>query len=242
MKRWLRPVAGILLCGAAVAVCWANHVPLLQAMGRWLDVGQRPQRADYVMVLGGGEATRPFAAAALVRAHFADRVLVAHSSPPAADPAAVPVESSEINRRVLVARGVEPSQVSVLPGAATTTYDEATALASFLGTHPGARVLVVTDGFHTRRSRWAFSHVLGPRADQITFVSAPTDEFDLNLWWRDQWGLAIIGAEYLKLAAYLVYYGRFFRWIAACIVLVVAARWAAKRLARRETALPRPAG
>ena len=37
-------------------------------MASWLDVGQQPRQADYVMVLNGGENTRPFAAAALVGA------------------------------------------------------------------------------------------------------------------------------------------------------------------------------
>ena len=84
------------------------------------------------MVLGGGEETRPFAGAALLRAGFADRALVARVAPLPADLAKVAAESSEINRRVLVARGVEPSRVTVLPGAAKTTYDEATALKRFL--------------------------------------------------------------------------------------------------------------
>jgi uncharacterized SAM-binding protein YcdF (DUF218 family) len=224
--RWRRRVAAVVLCGAAAALLWASHVALLRGMARWIDVGRQPQRADYVMVLGGGEETRPFAAAALVRAGFADRALVARVAPLPADMAKLVAESSEIDRRVLVARGVKPSHVAVLPGAAKSTYDEATALESFLDAHPLASVLVVTDGYHTRRSRWAFRHVLGEQASQVAFVSAPTDEFDLNYWWRDQWGLAAVGAEYLKLAAYLVYYGHFLPWLAACLVLAAVARCA----------------
>ena len=90
-------------------------------------------------------------------------------------------------------------------------------LKRFLDAHPFASVLVVTDGYHTRRSRWAFRHVLGEQASQVALVSAPTDEFDINCWWRDQWGLAAVGAEYLKLAAYVVYYGHFLPWLAACL-------------------------
>jgi uncharacterized SAM-binding protein YcdF (DUF218 family) len=207
-------------------------------MAWWLDVGRQPHPADYVMVLGGGEETRPFAAAALVHIGFAARALVARVAPLPADAAKLLPESSEINRRVLVARGVVAFHVTILPGAAKTTYDEATALDSFLGAHPRARVLVVTDGFHTRRSRWVFRHVLGERASQVGFVSASTDEFDLAYWWRDQWGLAAIGAEYLKLAAYLVYYGHSLPWLAACLVfaaLAYCARRATRaRIAREE--------
>ena len=165
-----------------------------------------------------------------MRADLADRALVARVAPLPADVAQLVPENSEITRRVLVARGVKPSHISILPGAAKTTYDEAMALAAFLEGRPSASVLVVTDGFHTRRSRWVFQRVLGQRASQVAFVSVPTDEFDLNFWWRDQWGLAIIAAEYLKFAAYLLLYGHFYRWLAACLMLAVAAHWAAKRL------------
>ncbi len=223
---WRRRVAAVVLCGATATVLWASHAAILRAMACWLDVGRQPHRADYVMVLSGGEETRPFAGAALLRAGFADRALVARVAPLPADLAKVAAESSEINRRVLVARGVEPSRVTVLPGAAKTTYDEATALKRFLDAHPFASVLVVTDGYHTRRSRWAFRHVLGEQASQVALVSAPTDEFDINCWWRDQWGLAAVGAEYLKLAAYVVYYGHFLPWLAACLVLAAVARCA----------------
>ena len=47
-----------------------------RAAAGWLDVGQRPRRADYVMVLNGGEDTRPFAAAALITAGWALALVV----------------------------------------------------------------------------------------------------------------------------------------------------------------------
>ena len=122
----------LLLAAVVLATCWATHPRLLRAAASWLDVGERPRKADYVMVLNGGEDSRPFAAAALVKAHWARRALVAETAPsPEVIDGIVP-PYHEINRRVLLKRGVPAADVTILPGAAATTYDEAVALAAFL--------------------------------------------------------------------------------------------------------------
>lgn len=68
-----RLLIALLLVAAVAAMCWANYPRLLRAAANWLDVGQRPRKADYVMLLNGGEESRPFAAAALLRQHWAPR-------------------------------------------------------------------------------------------------------------------------------------------------------------------------
>jgi len=230
----------VALCFIAIvaALCWATYPRLLRAAANWLDVGESPRRADYVMVLNGGEDTRPFAAAALVKAGWARRVLVAAvaPTPPVLDRIIPPYH--ELNRQVLIRRGVPAADVVILPGAAATTYDEAVALAAFLQKRPHARVLVVTNDYHTRRSRWVFARVLADRAGQVSFVSAPTDEFPIDRWWRSQLGFLAITTEYLKLAFYAASYGCLGYWLAACGVLALVAGW----IRRRESAVPSPFG
>ncbi len=143
--------------------------------------------------------------------------------------------SEEIVRRVLIERGVAPSDIHVLPGPVATTYDEATALAVFLCQRPEARVLVVTDSYHTRRSRWIMDRTLADHAWQVTVVGAPVDEFDVNRWWCSEVGFTTITAEYLKLAFYLVSYSRFGWWLAAC------GCWRSSRHGRCRHETPTPA-
>ncbi len=219
----------LIFAAVVLVTCWATHPRLLRAAANWLDVGERPRAADYVMVLNGGEDSRPFAAAALVKAHWARRALVAETAPsPDVIDGIVP-PYHEVNRRVLVNRGVPAADVAILPGAAATTYDEAVALAAFLQQHPHARVLVVTNDCHTRRSRWVFARVLGDRAGQVSLVSAPSDEFPMDRWWQSQVGLLSIATEYPKLAFYAASYGYFGYWLAACGVLLLVARWIRRR-------------
>lgn len=200
-------------------------------------MGERPRAADYVMVLNGGEETRPFAAAALVKAGFARHVLVAATavSPNVKDRIIPPYH--EINHQVLLKRGIPERDITILPGAAATTFDEAAALAAFLAERPHARVLVVTSDYHSRRSRWIFARTLADRAEQVTFVSAPTDEFRMDCWWQDEGGFVTILSEYLKLAFYVVRYGHFSSWLAACLALVLVGHW----IRRQQPVSPSPA-
>ena len=143
----------------------------------------------------------------------------------------------EINYQLLLKRGIPATAITILPGEAATTFDEATALASFLAERPRARVLVVTSDFHSRRSRWIFARTLGDRAEQITLVSAPSDDLLMDSWWQDEEGFVTILSEYLKLAFYVVRYGHFGYWLASCLALVLVGRWAR----RQESVLSSPA-
>jgi uncharacterized SAM-binding protein YcdF (DUF218 family) len=223
---------------AALTAIYAARGLILPALGAWLDVGESPKAADYVMVLTGEENSRPYMAAALVRAGYAHRILVAkidNSLP--ADEDLVP-SAEEIVRRVLVSRGVPAEDVIILPHHATTTFDEAQALASFLKVNSRAGVLIVTNHCHTRRARWIFSHVLGDLRN-ISFISAPTDEFELRSWWQTYKGFTNISGEYCKMAFYGVRYGSAAYWLAAAAALLLII--SIYRLNRRKRLQPQPA-
>jgi uncharacterized SAM-binding protein YcdF (DUF218 family) len=224
-----RRTTALLLVAAAAFLLWAARVPLLRAAGRWLDVGVPPSRVDYIMVLNGDEQTRPFAAAALRKAHWASRVLVAEVAPSPMIEDRILSPEHEINRQVLLHRGVPAEDIQILPGQAETTRDEARALASFLQSRPGARALVVTSDYHSRRSRWIFALALGDRATSVAFVSAPTDGFDVDRWWQNPWGFLAVGSEYLKLAFYAVRYGNAVPWAASLLALLAIVALAKSR-------------
>jgi uncharacterized SAM-binding protein YcdF (DUF218 family) len=169
-------------------------------------VGTTPQRCEYVLVLGGGEETRPFAAAALVKAGFAHKVLVPRArTSPQEHPSVMP-PMHEVIRRVLRHRGVAEADIVVLDQPVSHTFDEAASLAAFLKSRPAAAVIVVTNDFHSRRARWIFRHVLQDRARQLCFVSVPNEQFLAAHWWQTEQGFIPVVGEYLKLAFYTLRY------------------------------------
>ncbi len=182
---------------------YLNRSFLLSQAGAFLDVSEPPRKADYVMVLGGGESTRPFVAAALVKAGYAPKVILTTPRLNAlAEDGLVPKEE-EIARQVLLARGVDADDI-VLPKykRVRSTADEARLLNDFMEKHPQARFIVVTNTFHTRRARWIFQTILHDKVSRVQFVSAPTDGFGASDWWHTSKGTVTYLTEYGKLIAY----------------------------------------
>jgi uncharacterized SAM-binding protein YcdF (DUF218 family) len=185
-----------------------------------LDVGEKPQAVDVVMILPGDFNTRPFVAAALFKAGLARMVVTARNRPTVDVQTGVSLPQDEITRRVVVARGVPADRFLVLSMETTSTFDDAKALAAFVDAKKVASVAVVTNDYHTRRASWVFHQVLQDRDVKIHFVSAPTDGFSADNWWQVDNGFLSYANEYAKLFFYLFYYGQGGMWVAGvCIML-----------------------
>jgi uncharacterized SAM-binding protein YcdF (DUF218 family) len=234
-RRWLL-LSGCL--GFLVAVSVARQ-PLLRFTLSWLDVGTRPERTDVVMVLGGDVSTRPFVAAALVKLGLTHKVLLSHMvRPPHGTEIIIPPED-ELSREVLVRRGVPRESIAVIGHSCAHTEAEARALRDWLQSSPEATVAVVTSGYHTRRARWIFRLVLGEFAGQVSFVSAPSDAFPAECWWRSEVGMVVVLGEYLKLVFYAFRYGYGAYWMGGLVALVVlTSLWRRRRARSSEFARP----
>jgi len=218
-RRWL---IGIFCVAAVAAAAYAGHDRLLPLAARWLDVSDTPRPTDYAMVLPGEQNVRPFVAAALVRTGYAREVLVpTNKTAPKVDEGIRP-PIHEVIRRVLQYRGVPPEAILILDAKTSGTFSDVQALADFLEKAPGASVSVVTSDYHTRRTRLALAQVLGDRLARVTLVSAPTEKFTDQNWWKCSEGFIAIAGEHLKLAYYVSRYTRVPYWSAACAGAVFA--------------------
>ncbi len=125
--------------------------------------------------------------------------------PAAAQMGAIPTEF-EVTKRVLVARGVPDAAIRILSGEIASTADEAAALMPLLKAEQDARVAVVTNDFHTRRSRLVFRRVLGERGAQLSFVGVPRAGAPQDAWWETPNGCVVYTSEYAKLGYYWLRY------------------------------------
>ncbi len=229
-RRWplrLAVVAGLL------ALLWLARAPLLAGAARFLDVSEPPHAVDFVLILGGGTETRPFAAAALVRAGLARRVLLSRvrRSPDQEDE--ITLTEADLTRRILLARGVPDGALATLPDEVDSTRDEARSLARFLDAEPSATVAIVTNPSHTRRARMLFRRALGQRMSQVHFVAAPDDDFGPDDWWRHEGGVATYATEYVKLVFYGLTGERSWQATAILVVVLLAALAVVRRRRRR---------
>ena len=91
------------------------------------------------------------------------------------------------------------------------------------------RILLVTNGYHTRRARWIFTEVLDGQAATVLPISVPRDEFAEESWWRSERGFAAIAGECLKLGFYRLRYGKL-----GCLAAGAALLWLGWRAFRRK--------
>ncbi len=233
-----RLLAVLLLMVFAAGLLYLARRPLLVTVCRWLDVGQKPRPAEYVMVLGGGVTTRPFAAALLVKRHLAQEVLVARQWDEAEGRRRTVPSEQELTRQILLRRGVPASRIHLIGKGVVSTFDEAQAVAEFLRTRPSARVMVVTHDYHTRRTRWAMARVVDHPTDQLTIIAIPGDEFSAENWWRTSAGRVQVTGEYAKLLYYQFRYGSGVIWLVVA-GLALAGSWYGRSLLRGHRATSR---
>lgn len=134
--------------------------------------------------------------------------------------------------RALASQGVPREDTVLLGHENATTYDEARALAKFLQARPEARVIVPTNEWHTRRTRWIFAQVLGDQIRQVSFFSIPTEEFHRETWSRSEDGFRTVVGENLKFVFYVLRYGRLRYAVGILLVLLgIAIVWERRRRA-----------
>jgi uncharacterized SAM-binding protein YcdF (DUF218 family) len=161
------------------------------------------EKAQYVAVLSGGLPGRALAGAELFRLSGASEVWLTRPLQPGAAMAALRLPyagEEEYSRMVLIDKGVPPARIRILNSRISNTADELKALSSELEAVPGATVIVVTSGAHTRRVRAIWRSVGGSRSrNRLLVRSAPEDSFDAAHWWRTTNDALTVVREYLGL-------------------------------------------
>jgi uncharacterized SAM-binding protein YcdF (DUF218 family) len=193
-------VGSVVLLFGLVVVFWQ---PLLARVGRWLDSADPAVAADAAVILGGGGLERTRKAAQLHREGLVGRVAV--TSPESRAPELLEPQYTRWVR-VLVAEGVPEDAIDILVPS-YSTFDDARHVRDYMADRGFARVLVVTDPYHTRRAGWIIRRMLGPEAGAVSVVASEPDWFDPSRWWRDERQLLWVLNEYVKFAYYVATYG-----------------------------------
>ena len=94
-------------------------------------------------------------------------------------------EQNILLAEILAFEGID--RMYILPSfkqGATSTFDEAYDLAFYLKSNPIKRLIIVTDGFHTLRSKIAFEKVFAKMGipTQLEFAPSFSEDFSLSQW------------------------------------------------------------
>jgi uncharacterized SAM-binding protein YcdF (DUF218 family) len=172
----------------------------LPAMARALMVGDPAVHADAILVLGGGNGSRQDLAIEFYRAGLAPIIISSGERPllPGFEQS-----YAEVAALYMADRGVARDAILLLP-LTTSTQDEAAfslRLAQEQGWHT---VLVITDNYHTRRSKWTFQHAYRGSGITVVVVPATPDWLAIDGWWKQERSLLAVLEEYEKMIFYLL--------------------------------------
>jgi uncharacterized SAM-binding protein YcdF (DUF218 family) len=186
---------------------------LLEAYARWLVVEEDPTpRSDVVVALSGGDGERLHASIQLYRVGLAKSLLIVGSDVPLLKVYSNEdsLTQGEAKRRIAVRRGVPEDSVLVALGP-TSTLEEAARVLEEARTHQWRSIIVVTDPFHTRRSRATFRSVFKGTGVRIALYHLPEGRSSQNTrrWWRRESDFIAVTTETLKLGFYAYRHGIF---------------------------------
>jgi len=195
--------------GRVPALLWPALLLLLIAFGgRWLlfslsdllVIDQEPVSADAIVVLGGGSGSREERAVNLYDQGLAPVLIASGETLPILGRTR---SYAQMAADYMVEQGV-PRDAILLMDTVTSTYDEAVATLDLCEQRGWRSLIVVTDAYHTGRSRLVFRKVYRASDIKLTFVAAEPPWFDRQRWWADERSLLAVLQEYVKLVLYLL--------------------------------------
>ena len=192
MKR-RRSIFFLAAIGVAALALYLFREPLLNACFDFLVAGEEPAKADLAVVLAGdGGGNRIMKAGDLVREGFVPAALVSGPTGMYDTP------ESDLAIHFASTHGYPESYFIAFPIPAKSSQEEAALIVPELRKRNVKSILVVTNGYHTRRAGRYYKHIPGITARMI----AARDRYaEHGTWWRNREGRKTMFMEWSKTIA-----------------------------------------
>ena len=179
--------------------------------GTWLVKDDGPVHADAMVLLMGVIPDRVLQAGDLYNAGISDRlIIVIESTGPYKTllaRGASFVRSTQQANDAAVALGIPSDCITIIPGDARSTLDEAKAVRDYLADNPGAdTLLLVSSAHHMRRASIIFRTVLRYPDKKVHVICSPSayTTFDSEYWWKTKEDIQHVISELVKIVAFQV--------------------------------------
>lgn len=173
----------------------------LWILGGFLVVGDAIQPVDAVVLLSGGDDARLAEAVRIYQSGLANHLLITETGtvPEGGGPRA-----SALLQRQAEAAGVAADAIWTTLGKSTSTQDEAAAVLEFCQRKGLTGVIVVTDPYHTRRTRFIFRTVFSGSDIRVLVRPVRGHWYQSTTWFLSLRGWRATLTEYAKLFAALL--------------------------------------
>lgn len=197
---------GILMLVAVLSVAGCRHT------GIWLVSDDVPPHADAMILLMGSFPERVLQAADLYQEGVAGNLIIVYESMGPyqileARGASV-IRTTEQARNAAIALGIPDSCITMLPGDARSTLDEALAVREYMTSKPGLDTLIlVSSPAHMRRAYMIFKAVLKDTGNNSYLGSSPSEysSFNPHHWWRRREDIQAVLTEWVKIVSFVIF-------------------------------------
>ncbi|MCJ7622089.1 MAG: YdcF family protein [Anaerolineaceae bacterium] len=174
---------------------------LFWGIGGFLIVADPVAQVDAAVILSGGDSTRIYEAAELYEERYINYVILTETG------VEVPewgTSYSNLMRFEAIESGIPANAILITEQHVDSTIDEARAARKLMQIHNLHSIIVITDPFHTMRTRLIFRNEF--KESGISVLIRPVR----NHWYRsDSWWLSLRGwqttiSEYIKLFGYVI--------------------------------------
>ena len=207
MKKPLKRIGiTLLVLSIFLIITFLLRAPLLREAANLWIVNEPLTNADAILVLGGGLETRPFEAARLFHQGLAPKILVTTPKPSPSEEIGLTTPGAEVVRQILLKKEVPASAIVVIPSTVTSTYEEAIAVRDWARTNGIKRVIIPTEIFPSRRTRWVFRKKLGQAGIRVEVEALAVRAYTEKNWWQHEEGLIAFQNELVKSVYYHIKY------------------------------------
>jgi len=184
---------------------WVFRASLLTGYANWFIKDNATKGADAIVVLSGGGMTRVPKGLELWEEGYAPLLCLTDSKPMKSKYSHLAVSNLAFARQVAKEDDSNASFLVIpsLDGGATSTFDEAADALDFASKRKWKRIIIVTDGFHTRRALLAFEKVFDESEIEVQVAAAPNEIFAATNWWQSDRGISAFVLETIKYPVYL---------------------------------------
>ncbi|NSW94701.1 MAG: YdcF family protein [Bacteroidales bacterium] len=179
---------------------------------RWLVKDDGPVHGDAMVLLTGSIADRVLETADKFKEGDASKVIIVTESmgeyKSLEERGIKLINSTNQISKALVELGVPSDRITVLPGDAESTMEEATIIDNYLTSQTDIdTIILVSSKTHTRRASIIFNHVLRKSGKKITILCSPSryTGFNAEKWWTNKEDIQDVVLEYIKLASFVLF-------------------------------------
>ena len=173
---------------------------LLYGAGEFLVRSDGLERSGAVVLLSGGGDERMDEAARLMRERYADLMILTDTAQTMPDG----MLTASYMRLEAISKGVSPAQIQLTDHVVGSTRDEARAVRAYLELHQVKSCLVVTDPFHTRRTRLIFQNEMQGSGIEVRVIPSLGHWYHAERWFLSLRGWQATLSEYAKLGYFIL--------------------------------------